>query len=84
MVTICARIVKAAVEKTAYHFDRLFDYMLPHGLDSAVQSGCRVLVPFGTANSHLILENALVALINRLTARKRNGAQAVRAKANNR
>ena len=32
----------------------------------------------------LILENALVALINRLTARKRNGAQAVRAKANNR
>ncbi len=52
MAGICARIVKAAVEKTAYHFDRLFDYMLPPELARTVKSGCRVLVPFGTANSH--------------------------------
>ena len=46
-----ARIAKVAVEKTAYHFDRLFDYMLPPDMAGSVVSGCRVLVPFGTANS---------------------------------
>ncbi len=52
MVDICARIIKAAVEKTAYHFDKLFDYMLPPDLYRTIQPGCRVLVPFGTANAH--------------------------------
>ena len=46
------QIVKVAVEKAAYHFDRLYDYMLPPDLNGSVQTGCRVLVPFGTANSH--------------------------------
>lgn len=52
MVVICARIIKAAVEKTAYHFDKLFDYMLPPEMADSVKSGCRVLVPFGTSNGH--------------------------------
>ena len=50
MVSICALIIKAAVEKTAYHFDKLFDYLLPSQFSSAVVRGCRVMVPFGTGN----------------------------------
>ncbi len=50
MVAICALIVKAAVEKTAYHFDRLFDYAVPFQLRDSVKKGCRVLVPFGQGN----------------------------------
>lgn len=50
MVAICALIAKAAVEKTAYHFDKLFDYFVPPELYGSVKCGCRVMVPFGTAN----------------------------------
>jgi len=50
VVYICALIVKAAVEKTAYHFDRLFDYLVPLGLVGSVRKGCRIMVPFGTGN----------------------------------
>jgi len=50
VVSICALIIKAAVEKTAYHFDRLFDYMVPTQLASDCRRGCRVMVPFGTGN----------------------------------
>lgn len=39
------------MEKTAYHFDKLFDYMLPPDMWSSVRPGCRVLVPFGGGNS---------------------------------
>lgn len=50
MVDICALIAKAAVEKTAFHFDQLFDYLLPSGLSETVRSGCRIIVPFGPGN----------------------------------
>lgn len=44
-------IIKAAVEKTAYHFDRLYDYIVPPELCDLVKPGCRVIVPFGSGNS---------------------------------
>lgn len=39
----CAQV---AVEKTLPSFDRLFDYLVPEGME--LQPGCRVLVPFGS------------------------------------
>ena len=42
-------IVKVAVEKTAYHFDKLYSYYLPNALGT-VSRGCRVMVPFGGGN----------------------------------
>ncbi|WOC31042.1 MULTISPECIES: replication restart helicase PriA [Caproicibacterium] len=44
------RIVKVAVEKTVYHFDKDFDYAVPDALVSRAMPGCRVRIPFGTAN----------------------------------
>jgi len=40
------RYASVAVEKTAYHFDRLFDYLIPQGVE--LKPGCRVLVSFGS------------------------------------
>lgn len=39
-----------AVEKTAFHFDRLFDYSVPE--DMQVYPGCRVLVSFGAGKGY--------------------------------
>ena len=39
-----------AVEGTAFHFDRLFDYRVPPELSGRVRRGVRVLVPFGKGN----------------------------------
>jgi len=36
-----------AVEKTAFHFDVPFDYILPPELEGRGLPGCRVVVPFG-------------------------------------
>ncbi|MBW7574001.1 replication restart helicase PriA [Caproiciproducens faecalis] len=44
-------IAKVAVEKTVYHFDKAFDYLIPSELLASVKPGCRVVVPFGGANS---------------------------------
>lgn len=43
-------IAKVAVEKTAYHFDGLFDYDIPKYLCKYATPGKRVLIPFGTGN----------------------------------
>lgn len=40
-------LAQVAVEKTAYHFDRLFTYSLPERLLEQALPGTRVLVPFG-------------------------------------
>lgn len=40
-----------AVEKTAYHFDKLYDYLVPETLMNQVERGTRVKVPFGGGNS---------------------------------
>lgn len=39
-----------AVEGTAFHFDRLFDYRIPPELADKIKPGIRVLVPFGRGN----------------------------------
>lgn len=43
-------IAQVAVEKTAYHFDRLFSYIIPQTLVRKVAVGSRVLVPFAKGN----------------------------------
>ncbi len=48
------KIVKVAVENIALSFDTLFDYRVPTELLSKAEVGCRVLVPFGRANTKKI------------------------------
>jgi len=43
-------IAKVAVENTAYHFDKLFDYSIDDSLLGSAKPGCRVTVPFGNGN----------------------------------
>ncbi|RPF43485.1 replication restart DNA helicase PriA [Hydrogenoanaerobacterium saccharovorans] len=43
-------IAKVAVDKAAFHFDKLYDYLIPVEYGSAAKVGCRVLVPFGAGN----------------------------------
>lgn len=43
------RVAKVAVEGAAYHFDKLYDYLLPFDMAEA-RPGCRVMVPFGRGN----------------------------------
>ena len=45
------KAARIAVEKTAYHFDREFDYRIPDSLAGRALPGCRVLVPFGASNA---------------------------------
>lgn len=43
------RVVKVAVEQAAFHFDKLYSYVVPEPL-GPVARGCRVTVPFGGGN----------------------------------
>lgn len=43
------RVVKVAVEQAAFHFDKLYSYVVPEPLEP-VSRGCRVTVPFGGGN----------------------------------
>ncbi len=36
-----------AVENTAYHFDKLYDYIIPQEFTEKAQVGCRVMISFG-------------------------------------
>ena len=47
------KVVRVAVEKATFHFDKLFDYAVPIELSNRVQRGCRVLVPFGKSNQKI-------------------------------
>lgn len=42
-------IAKIAVENTAYHFDKEYDYLIPDELLSSAKIGCRVTVSFGSS-----------------------------------
>ncbi len=46
---VLPRIARIAVEGTAFHFDKLYDYTVPDRLGE-VPCGSRVLVPFGGGN----------------------------------
>ncbi|MEG0614336.1 MAG: primosomal protein N' [Oscillospiraceae bacterium] len=53
------KIIKVAVSKTSYGYDKLYSYRVFSDLADFVQKGIRVLVPFGNANRKrvaLILE----------------------------
>ncbi|MBR6634119.1 MAG: primosomal protein N', partial [Clostridia bacterium] len=43
--------VGVALENTAYHFDKLYDYAVPADLAQKAKPGVRVLVPFGKSNA---------------------------------
>lgn len=43
-------VALVAVEKTSYHFDKLFTYLVPEQFQHELQVGCRVLIPFGNGN----------------------------------
>ncbi len=43
--------VGVALENTVYHFDKLYDYIVPDDLAEKVLPGVRVIVPFGNGNS---------------------------------
>ena len=43
-------VAGVVVEKSAYSFDRVFDYTIPDDMQDSIQIGCRVLVPFGRAS----------------------------------
>ena len=36
-----------AVENTLYHFDKLYDYIIPENCRNHAEVGCRVMVNFG-------------------------------------
>ena len=46
---ILPKIARIAVEQTAFHFDKLYDYTIPDRMGD-VPCGSRVLVPFGGGN----------------------------------
>lgn len=43
-------IAGVAVDKAAFHFDKLYDYIIPEQYSGKICEGSRVLVPFGTGN----------------------------------
>lgn len=43
-------LAQVAVENTVYHFDKLFTYLIPEGLNGKILPGVRVTVPFGSGN----------------------------------
>lgn len=43
-------VAKVAVDKAAFHFDKLYDYLIPSGGCARARIGGRVLVPFGKGN----------------------------------
>src|ERR1035437_6656546 len=45
------RVASVAVDRTAFHFDKLYDYLVPFDLTSVALEGCRVLIPFGRGNA---------------------------------
>lgn len=40
-------VAEVAVENTAYHFDKLYDYIIPSDSAEFAKAGCRVMISFG-------------------------------------
>ena len=55
--------VSVAVEKTAFYFDKLFDYKVPADLSSQIEIGCFVVVPFGENNE--FRQAVVIKLLNK-------------------
>ena len=45
-----ALVAHVAVDRTAYHFDKPYDYLVPFDMAEKAKAGCRVVIPFGTGN----------------------------------
>ena len=45
-----ALIAQVAIEQTAYHFDKPYDYLVPESMTRSIQVGARASVPFGRSN----------------------------------
>ncbi len=43
-------VAGVAVDKTAFHFDKLYDYAVPEEMRSRVREGCRVMIHFGNGS----------------------------------
>jgi len=43
-------VARIAVDQTAFHFDKPYDYLIPESLVASLKAGCRVTVPFGASN----------------------------------
>ena len=43
-------IARVAVDQTAYHYDKPFDYVIPEKYETTARPGSRVVVPFGGGN----------------------------------
>ncbi len=48
---MCRTTASVIIEKTAYSFDKPYDYIVPENLIDVCRPGCRVVVPFGRANT---------------------------------
>lgn len=55
-------IAKVYVDKTVYHIDKAFDYLVPLEFAQTLSKGCRVIVPFGNGNKK---QQGLVAKLDR-------------------
>ena len=53
-------IAGIAVENTAYHFDKLYDYAVPQDMAGDIRVGCRVMISFG----HGSLRQGMVMRLN--------------------
>lgn len=65
---VLPKVAKIAVERAAFHFDKLYDYYVPESLGE-VKRGCRVIVPFGTGNRKrqgIVVEYGAVPDIDKL------------------
>ena len=61
-------VARVAVEQTAFHFDKLYDYLVPETCRQ-VQRGCRVMIPFGGGNRSrqgIVMELAEAAEVSRV------------------
>ncbi len=46
-----SKIASVVLEKTAYSFDKTYDYIVPETMVGDCKAGCRAIVPFGKGNS---------------------------------
>ena len=45
------RIASVVLQKTAYSFDKTYDYIIPENISEDCKAGCRAIVPFGKGNA---------------------------------
>ena len=64
-------VAEVAVQNTAYHFDRLFGYLVPEPFAEDLRVGCRVMVPFGKGSQ--LRQAVVIRLTSAEDAVRENG-----------